>query len=83
MVSITLDNALAVHDIKVIEGPQRLFVAMPSRKEDQGGFRDIVHPINAGAREQIEEMILEEYKSAVNEQGLQEDMEYQREIPQV
>ena len=40
VVSITLDNELAVHDIKVIEGPERLFVAMPSRREENGTFRD-------------------------------------------
>ena len=47
IVSITIDNTLAVHDIKVIEGPGRLFVAMPSRKDESGNYRDIVHPITA------------------------------------
>lgn len=44
LVSVTIDGELAVHDIKVIEGPERLFVAMPSRRDDSGAFRDIAHP---------------------------------------
>ena len=43
LVSVTIDGDLAVHDIKVIEGPERLFVAMPSRKDENGTFRDIAH----------------------------------------
>lgn len=62
LVSITVDGDLAVHDIKVIEGPERLFVAMPSRKDDKGAFRDIVHPITAEARTIIESSILTAYQ---------------------
>lgn len=61
LVSLTLDGELAVHDIKVIEGPERLFVAMPSRRDDNGTFRDIVHPITSDARQRIESQILEAY----------------------
>lgn len=61
LVSITLDGELAVHDIKVIEGPERLFVAMPSRKDDNGVFRDIVHPIASDVRQRIETQILDAY----------------------
>ena len=46
LVSVTIDGDLAVHDLKVISGPERLFVAMPSRKDEGGIFRDIVHPIS-------------------------------------
>ena len=49
LVSVTIDGDLAVHDIKVIEGPERLFVAMPSRKDENGTFRDIAHPITPEA----------------------------------
>lgn len=63
IVSITLNNELAVHDIKVIEGPTRLFVAMPSRRDDKGVFRDIVHPISADGRLQIEQNILDFYEN--------------------
>ncbi len=62
LVSVTLDNDFAVHDIKVIEGPERLFVAMPSRREENGVFRDIVHPITPDSRKYMEEMILDEYQ---------------------
>lgn len=62
LVSVTIDHDLAVHDIKVIEGPERLFVAMPSRKDDNGVFRDICHPITPTARKALEEAILESYQ---------------------
>lgn len=61
IVSITIDDAVAVHDIKVVQGDERLFVAMPSRKDDNGVFRDIVHPISPEARKVIESEILEAY----------------------
>lgn len=59
LVSVTIDGDLAVHDIKVIEGPERLFVAMPSRKDENGTFRDIAHPI----RHTLEEAILDRYQT--------------------
>ena len=62
VVSITIDNALAVHDIKLIQGDERLFVAMPSRRDENGIFRDIVHPITADVREKIEEKLLAAYR---------------------
>ncbi|RGX51568.1 MULTISPECIES: septation regulator SpoVG [Anaerotruncus] len=62
LVSITVDGELAVHDIKVIEGPERLFVAMPSRRDDNGVFRDIAHPITTAARRQVEDSILAAYQ---------------------
>lgn len=61
IVSITLEDALAVHDIKIVQGDERLFVAMPSRKDDFGTFRDIVHPISPDARQKIESEILDAY----------------------
>lgn len=66
IVSIILDDCIALHDIKVIEGVDRKFVAMPSRKESDGKFRDIVHPINADMRNYIEETILREYEVFLN-----------------
>lgn len=62
VVSLTLDDMLAVHDIKVVQGDERLFVAMPSRKDENGVFRDIVHPISPSARKLFEETILEAYE---------------------
>jgi stage V sporulation protein G len=62
VVSVTIDDVFAVHDIKVVQGDERLFVAMPSRKDENGVFRDIVHPISAAARKLFEETILEAYE---------------------
>lgn len=62
VVSVTIGDELAIHDIKVIEGPTRLFVAMPSRREAGGVFRDIAHPITPAARRQLEDAILAVYR---------------------
>lgn len=61
VISITLDDMLAIHDIKVVQGDERLFAAMPSRKDENGIFRDIVHPITPAARNSLEDEILEAY----------------------
>ena len=65
VVSITLDEAFVVHDIKVIEGEKGLFIAMPSRKANDGEYRDIAHPINSGTRENIQKLILDKYKAEI------------------
>ncbi len=67
LVSLTIDGDLAVHDIKVIEGSERLFVAMPSRREENGTFRDIVHPITPLARHDLERAILDAYARVLAE----------------
>ena len=72
IVSITLDDEFVVHDIKVIEGEKGLFIAMPSRKTTTGEYKDIAHPINSQTREQIQEMILNEYQRALTEEDLTE-----------
>ena len=74
VVSVTIDNELAIHDIKVIEGPERLFVAMPSRKELSGVFRDIVHPISPAARWQFEQSVLDAYQRELPAHGPEETM---------
>ncbi|MBE6656777.1 MAG: hypothetical protein E7609_07970 [Ruminococcaceae bacterium] len=63
IVSVTFDDALAVHDIKIIHtsASGRHFVVMPSRKGADGAFHDIVHPINSAFREQLEGAVLEAY----------------------
>ena len=68
VVSITIDDAFVVHDIKVIEGQEKLFIAMPSRKTPDGEFKDIAHPINASTREELETKILAEYEKAMAEE---------------
>ncbi|HEY5560918.1 MAG TPA: septation regulator SpoVG [Clostridiaceae bacterium] len=62
IVSVTFDNEFVVHDIKVIEGQNGLFIAMPSRKTPDGEFKDIAHPINTQTREKIQKYILDEYE---------------------
>ena len=64
IVSLTFDNLFVVHDIKVIEGHNGLFIAMPSRKTPDGEFKDIAHPINTDTREKIQTSILEAYEKA-------------------
>ena len=65
VVSVTFDNELVINDIKVIEGSDKLFVAMPSRKTPEGEFKDIAHPINMEMRDRLEKSILEKYQSAL------------------
>ncbi len=69
IVSVTIDDEFAVHDIKVIEGEKGLFIAMPSRRTASGEFRDIVHPINSAVRERMQELILERYQQEVSGWG--------------
>ena len=61
VVSVTFDEALAVHDIKVIYARDRYFIVMPSRKNPDGTYRDIVHPINAAFRAELEEAVIDAY----------------------
>lgn len=65
LVSVTIDDMFAVHDIKVVQGDERLFVAMPSRKDENGIFRDIVHPISASSRKVFEDTILDAYNKQI------------------
>lgn len=61
VVSVTVDNCLAIHDIKVIYARERYFIVMPSRKNTDGTFRDIVHPINSEFRTALEESVIDAY----------------------
>ena len=63
-VNITIDNALAVKDLRIIDGNNGLFVAMPSRKNKDGEYRDIVHPINQEVRDMMEDAIIKAYNEA-------------------
>ena len=67
VVSITIDDEFVVHDIKVIEGEKGLFIAMPSKKANDGEYRDIAHPINSDTRDKIQTIILECYEKALLE----------------
>lgn len=71
--TITFEEAFAVHDIRVIEGNDGLFVAMPSKRTPSGEFRDVAHPINAEARLKVEQAILKAYSlEGQKEQELEE-----------
>lgn len=67
VVSLTIDECFAVHDIKVIESQNGLFIAMPSRKTPDGQFKDIAHPINSETRKMLESLILEKYNEIEKE----------------
>ena len=67
VVSVTIDDMFAVHDIKVVQGDERLFVAMPSRKMGEGDFRDIAHPLVSEMRERIKNAIFAEYEKILAE----------------
>ena len=62
--SVLIDDCFAVHDIRIIEGDNGLFIAMPSRKTATGGYRDIAHPINQEVRTLFEQEILKAYNEA-------------------
>lgn len=67
LVSITIDDELAVHEIKVIQGQERLFAAMPSQRNESGdrAYRDVIHPISSEARKKIEQAVLAAYQDAI------------------
>lgn len=72
VVSVTFDDAFVIHDIKVIEGSDKLFIAMPSRKTPDGEFKDIAHPINAETRELLHSSILQKYQESLEESDEEE-----------
>ncbi|MBI5167745.1 MAG: septation regulator SpoVG [candidate division NC10 bacterium] len=63
--TITFDNCFIVRDLKIINGPKGLFVAMPSRRRKDGTFKDTAHPLNSETRRMIEAKVLEEYRRVV------------------
>lgn len=69
VVSVTFDNCFVVHDIKIIDGQDKLFIAMPSRKTPEGEYKDIAHPINMDMRELMQDRILEKYHSTLVEEN--------------
>ena len=63
--SITIDGEFVVHDIKVIQGNDKLFIAMPSKKDSNGDFKDIAHPINTATRTKIQDAVLAKYEEVI------------------
>ena len=72
IVSLTFDDEFVVHDIKIIEGQNGLFIAMPSRKMGEGDFRDIAHPINSETRNRIKDTIFAEYEKMSDSEPVSE-----------
>lgn len=70
VVSITFDDEFVVHDIKIIEGQNGLFIAMPSRKMGEDDFRDIAHPLRSETRAKIKDAIFAEYEKTLESQEL-------------
>ena len=73
IVSITFDDEFVVHDIKIIEGQNGLFIAMPSRKMSEGDFRDIAHPLVSETRNKIRDAIFEEYEKVLAQMAAETD----------
>jgi stage V sporulation protein G len=74
-VSLTFDNCFVIHNLKVIEGKDGIFVAMPNRKTKKGEFKDIAHPINSDCRSTIQTKIIEEYNKALTSDGSDDSKE--------
>ena len=74
VVSVTFDDCLAVHDIKVIYARDRYFIVMPSRKNPDETYRDIVHPINAQFRGMLENAVIHAYEAALADAAEAEDV---------
>lgn len=66
-VTIVIEDCFVIRDIKIIDGTNGLFVAMPSKRRKDGQFKDIVHPLNQETRQLIEEAVFKEYKEQVSD----------------
>ena len=82
IVSVTFDEEFVVHDIKIIEGQNGLFIAMPSRKVGEGDFRDIAHPLTTESRSKIKDAIFEKYNNLLAEQEAEQTSEKPEETEQ-
>lgn len=65
--SITIDGEFVVHDIKVIESEKGLFIAMPSKKDGSGEYKDIAHPINTATRKSIQDAVITKYEEVIGD----------------
>ena len=81
IVSVTFDGQLAVHDIKVINARDKFFIVMPSRKNPDETYRDIVHPINAQFRSTLEESVLAAYEEALKAAAEAAEVAEEEEVP--
>lgn len=69
IVSATLDDEFVVHDIRIIEGQNGMFIAMPSRKTPDGQFKDIAHPITSETRKKIQDAVLDGYSKYLEKES--------------
>ena len=83
IVSVTFDGELAVHDIKVIYARDKYFIVMPSRKNPDDTYRDIVHPINAAFRSELEAAVISAYETALTEAAEAAETEPEEEAVEV
>ena len=65
IVSVTFDDEFVIHDIKVIQGQNGYFIAMPSRKTSDGEYKDICHPIKSSVRAELEKAVLYAFNEAM------------------
>ena len=65
--SITINGEFVIHDIKVIEGDKGYFIAMPSKKDGNGDYKDIAHPINTATRKNIQDAVIAKYNEVVGD----------------
>ena len=76
--SVTFDGCFVVHDIKIIDGQNGMFLAMPSRKMGEDDFRDIAHPLNPSTRNMIKEAVFDAYDRALREEMNKSDEDAER-----
>lgn len=67
--SVTFDREFVVHDIKLIQGDESLFIAFPSKKDKEGKFADICHPISQEMRNKVQEAVIEKYNDVLASQS--------------
>lgn len=67
--SITIDDCFVIHDLKILEGESGLFIAMPSKKMQDGTYRDVAHPINRETRKYVESVIIDEYNKMLKDEA--------------
>ncbi|MFP4179994.1 MAG: septation regulator SpoVG [Spirochaetaceae bacterium] len=72
-VTVTFDDCFVVHNVKIIEGKNGAFIAMPSRKTKKGEYKDVAHPINSSFRGLLQERILQEYENQADTEPAEEE----------